>query len=47
MLVDDKIYCGNKVIIHADADNTLRIEGMMCPDYYKIREVVYSKYFKI
>ena len=47
VLVDNKIYCDKRVIIHAESDNTLQIEGVICPEYYKIREIIYSKYFKI
>jgi len=47
VLIDDKIYCDKKVIIHLEENNTLKIEGVICREYYQIREIIYSKYFKI
>ena len=47
VLLDNKIYCNKKVIIHAESDTTLKIEGMICPEYYQVREIIYSKYYKI
>jgi len=46
ILVNNKIYCGNRVIIHNEKPNTLWIEGVFSPEYYQVREIIYSRYFK-
>ena len=46
ILLNDRIYCNKKVIIYEEKNN-LRIEGILCPEYYEIRDIVYSEYFKI
>jgi hypothetical protein len=47
MLVNNKIYCGNRTIISIEQPNTLLIEGVISPEYYQVRDLIYSKYFKI
>lgn len=47
ILLDNKIYCGTKVVIHTENNNTLWIEGVISPEYYQVREIIYSKYYKV